>query len=215
MLLSYFLLQCVLYWQYYLILSEVLIKSDFKIIGYGDLDMAKLMNLITSFCFIMTLILSVLCHFDKATYLTLTITFATIFYHFGIRLLIGFLYNIIMKNQADYTKKWYQLHSWEYKLYQFLRVKQWKNKLPTYNPGSFSNKKHTWNEIAQTMCQSELVHETNVIFSFFPIIASKWFGSFYVFFITSICAALFDLIFVIVQRYNRVRVVKIALKKNK
>ncbi len=85
--------------------------------------------------------------------------------------------------------------------------------MPTYNPQSFSNKKHTWNEIAQAMCQSELVHETNVIFSFVPIIATKWFGSFYVFFITSICGAIFDLIFVIMQRYNRPRVIKIALRK--
>lgn len=30
----------------------------------------------------------------------------------------------------------------------------------------FSIKKHAWNEITQEMCQSELVHETNIIISF-------------------------------------------------
>lgn len=37
--------------------------------------------------------------------------FGTTAYHLGMRLLVGLLYNLIMKNQADYTKKWYQLHT--------------------------------------------------------------------------------------------------------
>ncbi len=85
--------------------------------------------------------------------------------------------------------------------------------MPTFNPEVFSYKKHSWDEIAQAMCQSELVHETNMILSFVPLIAFKWFGSFYVFLITSVCGAVFDLIFVIMQRYNRTRVIKIILRK--
>lgn len=176
--------------------------------------MPKVMKTITIFSFIITIITSILFYcFHKDTYLTLAITFGTVFYHLGIRLFVGLLYNVVMKNQADYTKKWYQIHPWENKLYKFLHVKTWKNKMPTYNPLAFSNKKHTWNEIAQAMCQSELVHETNIILSFIPVIASRWFGSFYVFLITSICGAVFDLLFVIIQRYNRARVVKIAFRK--
>ena len=99
----------------------------------------------------------------------LTVTFGTITYHLGMRLLIGLLYSIGMKNRTDYTKKWYQIHSWESRLYQFLRVKKWKARMPAYRPDTFSNKKHTWDEIAQAMCQSELVHETNIVFSFVPL----------------------------------------------
>lgn len=176
--------------------------------------MPKFMKSITLFCFAATIITSILFYyFNKGLYLTLAITFGTTDYHLGIRLFVGMLYNNGMKNQADYTKKWYQVHCWENKLYKFLHVKAWKNKLPTYNPESFSYKKHTWDEIAQTMCQSELVHETNIILSFVPIIAVKWFGAFYVFLITSICGALFDLLFVIIQRYNRARVMKLILRK--
>ncbi len=176
--------------------------------------MPKAMKLITTFSLITTIITTILFYcFNNDIYLTLAITFGTTFYHLGIRLFVGMLYNIGMKNQADYTKKWYQIYPWENKLYQFLRVKAWKNKMPTYNPESFSYKKHSWNEIAQAMCQSELVHETNIILSFIPLIVSKWFGSFYIFLITSVCSAVFDLLFVIMQRYNRVRVIKIALRK--
>ena len=176
--------------------------------------MPKLMKLITAFSFIATILSIILfCRFNKSIYLTLAVTFGTISYHLGIRLLVGLFYNTIMKNHADYTKKWYQIHSWENKLYQLLKVKTWKDRMPSYNPEIFSNKKHTWDEIAQSMCQSELVHETNIILSFVPLIASIYFGSFCVFLITSVCGAVFDLLFVIMQRYNRPRIVKIALRQ--
>lgn len=172
------------------------------------------MRMATAFCFVSTVVTSILFfYFNRDIYQTLAITFGTTAYHLGIRLWVGFLYNVIMKNQADYTNKWFQVHSWEKSLYQYLKVKHWKNKMPTYTPEVFSIKNHTWHEIAQAMCQSELVHETNMILSFLPLIAVKWFGSFYVFLITSICGAIFDLVFVIMQRYNRARIVKLALRK--
>lgn len=176
--------------------------------------MSKIMKLITAFSFVATIITTILFHwYDMDLFLTLAITFGTTAYHLGIRLLVGLLFNLIMKNQADYTKKWYQIHPWENKLYQRLKVKTWKSKMPTFDPEIFSSQKHTWDEIAQAMCQSELVHETNIILSFIPLAASLCFGSFYVFLITSICGALFDLLFVIMQRYNRPRIIRIALRQ--
>lgn len=178
--------------------------------------MPKVFKLITVFSFVATIITAMLySSYSKDAYLSLAVTFGTTFYHLAVRLFVGMLYNVGMKNRADYTKKWYQIHSWESRLYRFLNVKQWKDKMPTYNPEIFSIKKHTWNEIAQAMCQSELVHETNIILSFIPVSASKWFGSFYVFLITSVCGAIFDLLFVIMQRYNRARIIKIAVKKER
>ena len=176
--------------------------------------MPKVMNFTTVFCFIMAIFTTILYRSSNSElHITLAITFGTITYHLGIRLLVGLLYNIGMKNRANYTKKWYQLHSWENSLYQFLKVKKWKAKMPTYKPDTFSNKKHTWDEIAQAMCQSELVHETNIVLSFVPLVASVRFGAFGVFLITSICSAVFDLMFVIMQRYNRSRIVKMVLRE--
>ena len=148
-------------------------------------------------------------------FLTLAITFGTIAYHFWIRLLTGFLFNCTMKNRADYRKSWYQLQSWEIRLYDALRVKKWKKFMPTYDNSLFDLSKHSLDEIAQAMCQSELVHETITVFSLMPILFSIWFGAFWVFFITSVLGALFDLMLVIIQRYNRPRIVKIIDKTNK
>lgn len=65
------------------------------------------------------------------------------------------------------------------------------------------------------MCQSELVHETNVLFSFVPVLFSLWFGEAAIFIVTSALAAAFDLAFVIMQRYNRPTVIRIALRAAK
>lgn len=152
--------------------------------------------------------------FHKEIYLTILITCGTIAYHFIMRLLIGLTFNIKMNNKADYMHGWYKLHFGEKKLYKLIKVKKWKNKMPTYSPEKFSPTKFTWDEIAQAMCQAELVHETIIVLSFIPVLASIWLDSLYVFLITSICAALFDLMFVIIQRYNRDRIMILISRTN-
>ncbi len=142
-------------------------------------------------------------------WITLAITFTTIAYHFLMRLIVGFIYDRVMNNKADYSHAWFQVSTVENRIYRFLRVKKWKHKMPTYDPDVFSPEKHSWDEIAQAMCQSELVHETIIVLSFVPIIWSIWWGSLGVFIITSICAALFDMLFVILQRYNRPRILRL------
>ena len=86
--------------------------------------------------------------------------FGTTAYHFIMRWVVAFIYNFIMHNRADYRKRWYQVSKSEMKLYEKLRVKKWKNRMPTYNPSLFDPRQHTWEEIAQVTCQAELGHET-------------------------------------------------------
>ena len=142
-------------------------------------------------------------------WLTLAITFGTTTYHFIMRWIVAFIYNSIMHNRADYRKRWYQVSQFEMKLYEKLHVKKWKNRMPTYNPSLFDPRQHTWEEIAQATCQAELGHETIVVLSFAPILAGPWLGGYPAFTITSILAAAFDMMFVIMQRYNRQRMVKL------
>lgn len=141
--------------------------------------------------------------------LAAAITFGTVAYHFLIRLAVGFIFNKVMDNRADYTKRWYQGRAWEKKLYEMLNVKCWKGTMPTYNADLFDHTKYSWNEIAQASCQAELVHETIILLSFVPIIFSIWFDAVMVFIITSVLAALFDMSFVIIQRYNRPRIIRL------
>ncbi|MDB6232177.1 hypothetical protein ODV23_05685 [Lactobacillus amylovorus] len=62
------------------------------------------------------------------------------------------------------------------------------------------------------MCQAELIHELMFIFSLVPIAFSIYFGDLYIFVLTSIVAMMFELCFIIVQRYNRERLVKLNTK---
>ena len=152
---------------------------------------------------------------QNGVWYSLAITFGTIGYHLVMRLAVGLAYDVCMKNHADYRKSWYRQKAFEPKLYDALRVKDWKGKMPTYESDLFDPRKHSWDEIAQAMCQAEVVHETIAVLSVLPLLAVRWFGSFSVFLITSILSALMDLMFVIMQRFNRPRVVRLAEKQNK
>ena len=176
--------------------------------------MAKTMKLTAAISLILTALCCLLYHLmDSKVLLALAITLGTIAYHFNIRLLVGGLFDAIMKNKADHTKKWFRVSEAEMRLYERLKVKKWKGKMPTYDIDAFDTSKHSWDEIVQSMCQSELVHETNVVLSFLPVAASVWFGSFWVFLITSLLSAVFDLMFVFMQRFNRSRILRMKARK--
>ncbi len=148
-----------------------------------------------------------------AVFMSIAITAATFLYHFLMRLMAGLAVKSLIKRTLNYKSKWFSLRKWEPEFYKKIKIKQWKNKLPTYYPKNFSLKNHTVQELLQTMCVSEIAHESMIILSFAPLILSVWFGSFGVFLITSICAGAIDTIFVMVQRYNRNRLVKITKNK--
>lgn len=177
--------------------------------------MAKQMKLITLACLILTIACAVVyAIWQNAVIFALAITFGTTFYHFGIRLLVGAIVNGLLHNRVDYNRRWFKVSKAETKLYALLKVKKWKGKLPTYNADTFDGNKHTLNEIAMATCQAEIVHEIIILLSFLPIVAHVWLGALAVFIITSVLSATFDLCFVIIQRYNRPRLLKIINKQS-
>ena len=164
----------------------------------------KALALVTA---IIALVLAILCRLTKTTWLLPTaISFGTTAYHFCMRLAVGYL---IPKLPFDLRSGWFRPHRWEPGFYKFLRVKRWKGKLPTYDPGEFSLETQTAEQILHNMCGAELVHEAIMLLSFLPMAFSPVFGAFPVFLITSLAAALFDSLFVIAQRYNRPRLIRI------
>ena len=173
--------------------------------------MAKVMWRLAVVALGLTAALAAACIFlENALLLSLAITFGTTAYHLCMRLLVGHVLNAIMKNRADPTKWWFRPRSFEAGLYRRLRVKRWKKHFPSYAPQLFSLEVHSYSEIAQAMCQAELVHEIIFVLSFLPLFTVPWFGAFPVFLITSLLAALFDLCFVLLQRYNRPRILSLA-----
>ena len=150
---------------------------------------------------------------QNRAFFSAAITFGTIFYHLGIRLAVGFLIDARYHNQMDYTKPWFWEKALERKLYRTLQVKKWKKWLPTFTPQEFDMKSRPMTQIVGATCQAEVVHEINMVLSFVPVVFSVWFGSLGVFLLTSCAAFLFDGIFVIMQRYNRPRLIRLLGKK--
>lgn len=141
------------------------------------------------------------------------ISFGTTAYHFVMRLAVGYIIPKLTNYDFDYRRRWFQPRNWESAFYKKLKIKNWKGKLPTYAPEQFSRSEHSLHRIIQNMCGAEIVHEIIMVLSFLPLLTVPLFGAFPVFLITSILAALYDSIFVMAQRYNRPRLVRIHEKQ--
>ena len=175
--------------------------------------MKKDMILMTLISLFVLLVSVAIYHFTGSQVIfSVAITFGTIFYHFAMRLAVGYLVDARYHNQMDYTRKWFTEKAFEQKLYKKIQVKKWKNRFPTFNPQDFDLTTRSVTEIIQVTCQAEIVHEVNMVLSFVPIVSSVWFGSLGVFLLTSCAAFCFDGIFVIMQRYNRPRLIRLMKK---
>lgn len=110
---------------------------------------------------------------------------------------------------------WFREKPFEKKLYKLLRVKKWKGKALTYNPEAFSLKTNSLDDVAMIMVKSELDHWINQIISLLSVLFSLIWGRFAIFLITAICAMLFDGQFIVIQRYNRPRIMKVIAREKK
>lgn len=146
---------------------------------------------------------------ENGTLLSLAITLCTTLYHFAMRLLVGMAVPTIRATDAW----WFQAHPFEARLYKALRVRFWKRHMPTYDPKSFSLEDASLQSILQKSCQAEIVHEIIMVLSFLPVLVIPRFGAAGVFWGTSILSALMDSLFVIMQRYNRPRLIRIVKKE--
>ncbi len=145
--------------------------------------------------------------------LTAAISTGVTAYHFGMRLFAGWLVPAVTGNRFDYRKSWFQPRFWEPKLYKKLNLRKLKKHLPTYDPRQFDLAQNSLFQIIQNTCGAEIVHEVIMVFSFLPLILVPRFGELGVFLITSVAAALVDSLFVMAQRYNRPRLIKIYEKQ--
>ena len=136
----------------------------------------------------------------------------TVFYQLELRILLGKLNGYMRVNY----KQWlYRELPFERRLYEILKIRSWRGKVLTYNPELFTLHDHTMEEIANTMAKVELDHWANVVISISMLLFALAFGAFPIFLTVAIVAILFDGQFIIVQRYNRPRVIKVIELQNK
>jgi len=138
----------------------------------------------------------------------------TIMYHLWMRIIMGNVVKLFKKHITN-EKWWLKEKKFEKRIYKILRVKKWKGKALTYNPELFSLKDNSLEEIANTMAKVEIDHWINVLISLSTLLFAIPWGLFLAFGISAIAAILFDAQFIIIQRYNRPRVLKIIEKQKR
>lgn len=163
-----------------------------------------------------SLAVTIICFFfrDISAVYSLGVTALTFFSHFMLRFIAAAVVNLFPKKYFDYRRKLFRPRNWENKLYKALGVRRLKGRVPTYDPAQFDFEKLSVEQIIYNGCHAETVHRLIVLMSFLPILYTLIFGSFPVFLITSLFAAGFDLMFVVVQRYNRPRLLRLLNRKN-
>lgn len=178
--------------------------------------MKKKMILTTVFLFISFAIsLPIFVATGNAIVEIITITVGVTLYHFAMRLAVGIIVNLIMKNQANHNSIWFREKSFEKKFYNLLRVRKWKKYIPTYSPDTFDTNQKTVKEIVGATCQAEIVHEVIMVLSLLPITVIPVLGGAAAVIITSFLSMLIDSVFVILQRYNRPKLVRIMERFDK
>lgn len=150
---------------------------------------------------------------------TLAITVLTFLYHFAMRLAVGGASLCVPNRFFALSNFPYRAFPFEKRLQSAINIKRVKSKIPTFLPYAFSLSDNEIDEVFASMRRAEFVHILCAILSFVPLFFSILFGAFYVFLVTSIISAAFDLLFVTVQRYNLPRVMRYmeryALQKEK
>ncbi len=147
---------------------------------------------------------------DSGVVLWIGIVSFMIMYHFWLRIIMG---NVTKLFKIDRNHWWFKELPFEKGLYKLLKVKNWKGKALTYNPEHFSLKKHSLDEIANVTAKSEVDHWVNEAISVSSIFFSILWGEFWIFLITAVAAMIFDAQFIVIQRYNRPRLLKLMEKK--
>lgn len=112
------------------------------------------------------------------------------------------------------TRFWYSQTDLEKRLYKKLKVKEWKNKLPTYDNSMFKIKSGSKEDVIKLMIQSENVHLLLIFLSYVPIFWSRTFGHWEWMLVMAFVFSIVHIPFVIVQRFNLPRIINARISKD-
>lgn len=148
--------------------------------------------------------------------LSLYVTFLTVAYHFIMRIAVGITVDLLYRNRDfSYDSPRYRQSAAEKKLYDWIRIRKWKLKLITAQPEQFDIRLRTYDELLHNMTQAEVVHEVIMVLSFAPLALIPVYGAPGVFGITSAAACAVDALFVMIQRFNRPRLLRLKQRLDK
>lgn len=141
--------------------------------------------------------------------LYICIILGTVAIHFLIMHISAPIVFLIFKKQFNYNSFWFTPKKFEKTLFKMLKIKRWKTKVPSYDGDEYSLKNHIIEDVIMNMCHAEVVHEVIFVASYLPIIGGVVISHWGMIILTSFIFSCCHLIFIMIQRYNRPRVVRL------
>lgn len=142
----------------------------------------------------------------------ITVLFGVLLYHFVMRLFFNWFCKNLKSRPWNNTNKWFRERNFEKAIYKILNVNKWKDSVPNYDPEDFDVRSKKLSKIISNSCRVEVTHLVIIAFGFLPILLPLFMTGvgvgFWVLFWIGVVAAICEVPFVIVQRYNRPRMLK-------
>lgn len=135
------------------------------------------------------------------------------FYQLSVRIVISIYYRHVHNWPWNPHSFWFRERAWEKPLYRALRVKRWKDFLPTNRPGDFDIRTTDIAGILNNSCRAEAVHATNNAAGYLPLLLTclmtrqRQYLSIALFIAVGFGIA--DSILALIQRYNRPRLLRL------
>lgn len=150
----------------------------------------------------------------KATVLLIFgIIMLNIAFQFIARLIINTICEGVFENGINSSSDYFKTSDFEDRLYNSIGVKKIKKQLPVIDRTNFSLRRHSMQNIIDVGCEIEVEHELGMAASLLGIMLAIPFGEMWLFVIFAVLAVLFDFVVVIIQRYNRPRLITVQLKR--
>lgn len=150
--------------------------------------------------------------FQSLVVLWVGIASFTILYHFWLRILMG---KVTKRFAIDYRAWWFKERRFEKYIFKILRVRKWKGKVLTYDPDAFLIEKHGYKGVANAMAKAETDHWINELISLSTMLFPLLWGAPWLFISTAVVGMLFDMQFIVVQRFHRPIITRVIEKDEK
>lgn len=135
--------------------------------------------------------------------------------HFIIMFISAPIVSIAFKKNFNYNSILFAQKKFEKGLYEIIKVRRWKTLFPSYDNNEYSTKIHSYEEIIMNMCHAETVHWVILFSSYIPLFFYKLIDQHILLVITCVFFSFCHLPFIIIQRYNRPRVIKLYNRHKK
>jgi len=146
---------------------------------------------------------------DSSVFQSFAILTGCIAFHLAIWILSATIVVGIMRNKANDKLFIFRELPWEKKFYQFVKIRSWKHHLPTYAPKYYDFKSLSHTDLLGIISQTEVVHEVAALLSLVSLFGIIWFGHTLIFATIAAIDLIINLVYIILQRYNRMRLRKL------